>query len=311
MYYAAQDIIEYLMASVGGGAQDSEHTVLRVAAHNAYRDVINARDWHWHVAEATLADDPDPDIGSGDGVTSFTLPVSVKNIDSLIPPYTSSTPAMYLSPTDWLRVDVRFPQINAPVYWTAVRDPAAPDRLLLKLAGTPVPAQYKYTFRRRPRMLINMGYEPHCRLLGSDTAAIEAIPDQCVVRYGNSDGQSYPTSAFGIHPYAGQELRGPGYTETQTGSSTGWSGNSKIVWSDYLDVSDSMFTAVLSGAETWLARLLGKNVEGAMTVYSRDLRLAFEADNVAPLAGTRNGGMFIGTARALGYYSPSGPDTGV
>jgi hypothetical protein len=303
VYYAAQDIIEYLMASTGGGMQDSEHTALRAAAHNAYRDVINARDWHWHVSEATLAtDDPENQPGSGDGVKTFTLPTNVKNIDSLIPPYTSSTAAIYLSPTDWLRVSVRFPQINSPVYWTVVRDPASPDRWLLKLAGAPTPAVYKYTYRRRPPMLRHMGYEPQCRTNAN-------IVNGCVVRYGPADGSSYPTSAFGISPYRAQEIQG---ADASTLESYGGAGaGSKVVWSDCLDVSDSMYTAVLSGAEMWLARLMGKNVEGAMTVYNRDLRLAFESDTAAPLAGTRHGGMFVGTARALGYYSPSGPDVGV
>lgn len=298
MYYAAQDIIEYLMASTGGGMQDSEHAALRAAAHNAYRDVINARDWHWHVSEATLADDPS--VGSGNGTDTFTLPENVKNIDSLIPPYTSSTAAMYLPPTDWLRVDVRFPELNAPVYWTIIRDPAAIDRWLLKLAGNPQSVTYKYTFRRRPPMLRYMGFEPACMTL----TGTPSPPTGCVVRYGGASTE-YPTSSFGRNPYAGELLQGI------SGSSRGTVSSGKAVWSDYLDVSDSMYTAVLSGAESWLARLLGKNVEGAMTVYNRDLRLAFESDNVAPLAGTRNGGMFVGTARALGYYSPSGPDVGV
>ncbi len=297
MYYAAQDIIEYLMASVGGGAQDSEHTSLRAAAHNAYRDVINARDWNWHVAEATLVDDPS--VGSGNGIDTFTLPENVKNLDALIPPQTSSTPVMYLPPTDWLRVDVRFPQLNSPVYWTVMRDPSAADRWLLKLAGTPQSVTYKYTFRRRPPMLRYMGFEPICLTITGSPAP----PTGVVVRY--SGNTNFPTSSFGRNPYVGEKLMGI------AGSSRGTVDAGKALWSDYLDVSDGMYTAVLSGAEAWLARLLGKNVEGAMAVHSRDMRLAFEADGVAPISGSRSEGRFSSVARALGYYSPSGPDTGV
>lgn len=298
MYYAAQDIIEYLMASTGGGAQDSEHAALRAAAHNAYRDVINARDWHWHVSEATLADDPS--VGSGNGTDTFTLPENVKNLDALITPESSAVPTVYLTPTEWLRIEVKFPQVNAPVYWTAMRDPGALDRWLIKLAGVPAPAAYKYTFRRKPQMLRYMGFEPECLTL----TGTPAPPTGCVVRYGGASAD-YPTSSFGRNPYAGELLQGI------SGSSRGTVSSGKAVWSDYLDVSDGMYTAVLSGAEMWLARLLGKNIEGASAVFNKDLRLAFEADTPAPVSGTRRGWSLLGAARALGYYTPSGPDTGV
>ena len=295
MYYAAQDIIEYLMNSVGGGSQDSEHRMLRSAAHNAYRDVINARDWNWHIAEATLSDDAT--AGSGDGVESFTLPATVKNVDALIPPQNVSIPTVYVTPTDWLRVDIKIPTLNSPVYWTVVKDPSAPDRWLLKLAGTPTPTTYKYTYRRRPKPLQYMGYEPECRQAGfSVTGAVK--------RYGTAT--QYPDGLSGLHAFTAQEIIGLAGSLTATPPA-----NAKTVVSDYVDASDSMFTAILSGTEVWLAKLMGKNVEGALTIYNRDLRMAFEADGAAPLSGTRNGGMFIGTARALGYYSPSGPDTGV
>lgn len=294
MYYAAQDIIEYLLSSTGGGVQDSEHRLLRSAAHNAYRDVMNARDWNWHVAEATLSNSSG---GSGDGVTTFTLAENVKNVDALIPPKETAIPTVYVTPTDWLRVEVKIPTINAPIYWTVVKDPIRPDRWLLKLAGEPVAATYKYTYRRKPKPLQYMGYEPRCRESGFSVSG-------AVKRYGTAD--QYPDGLSGLNPYTAQEIIGLANSLVGTPPAS-----AKTVVSDYVDASDSMFSAILSGTEVWLAKLMGKNIEGALTIYNRDLRLAFESDSVAPLSGTRNGGMFIGTARALGYYSPSGPDTGV
>ena len=292
MYYAAQDIIEYLMNSVGGGAQDSEHRMLRAAAHNAYRDVMNVRDWNWHIAEATLADDAT--AGSGNGVDTFTLPATVKNIDDLITPQNISTPTVYVSPAEWYRVDIKIPSLTSPVYWTIIKDPAAPDRWLLKLAGTPAATTYKYTYRRRPVPLRYMGYEPVCRTTGfSVTGAVK--------RYGTAE--QHPDGLSGMNPYTAQEIIG------MTGSLIGTPPTgAKTVVSDYVDANDSMFSAILSSTEVWLAKLMGKNIEGAMTVYGRDLRLAFEADVIASMASTRNGGVF---PRASEYYSPSGPDTGV
>lgn len=290
MYYAAQDIIEYLMNSVGGGAQDSEHRMLRAAAHNAYRDVMNVRDWNWHIAEATLADDAN--AGSGNGVDTFTLPANVKNIDTLIPPQNISTPTLFVSPAEWYRVDIKIPSLSSPVYWTIIKDPASPNRWLLKLAGNPVATTYKYTYRRRPMPLQYMGYEPACRQSGFTVTG-------AVKRYGTAE--QFPDGLSGMNPYTAQEIIGMANSMIGTPPN-----NAKTVVSDYVDASDSMFSAILSSTEVWLAKLMGKNIEGAMTIYSRDLRMAFEADSVA----SRYGGP-TGSVLASEYYSPSGPDTGV
>jgi hypothetical protein len=74
----------------------------------------------------------------------------------------------------------------------------------------------------------------------------------------------------------------------------------KFVVTDYLDISPGMYTALLSGAEVWLARLMGKNIEGATGIYGRDLRMAFESDAVAPLSGRRDNG---GTGAGGGYFA--------
>jgi hypothetical protein len=303
MYYAAQDIIEYLMASSSGGAQDGEHRLLRAASHNAYRDVINARDWNWHVAEAVLAtsrNDALQPIGSGNDTTSFTLPENVKNVDALIPHESIGIPTSYVTPTEWLRIEVRFPQLNAPILWTVIKDPLLPDRWLLKLAGSVTQEagkEFRYTYRRQPPMLRYMGYEPAVRVPGfAVTGAVR--------RYGTAS--LFPESAYGVNTYTAQEIIGLAGSMQGTPPS-----NAKTAVSDYLDVSQTMYTAVLSGAEMWMARLMGKNVEGASAIFARDLRLAFEADGVAPIAGNRAGGNLISTARALGYYSSAGPDTGV
>jgi hypothetical protein len=293
MYYCAQDIVEYLMNSVGGGSQDSEHRVLRAAAHHGYRDVVNIRDWNWHVSSGDLTDDT---VGSGDGVKTFTLPVGVRNIDALIPPRTSAAPAVYVSPEEWERLNVTLPTISLPLYWTAMRDPSAPDRWQVKIVGNPVGVTYRFTYRRRPAPLKYMGFEDACKDVASP-------PSGVVKRYGTA--LHYPEGASGIYPFTAEEI--VGVADSLTGSPAA---GAKTLISDHLDVSETMFTAVLSCAEMWLAKMLGKNVEGAMSVYQRDLRLALEADVISPVSGRRSSWPYIGTARVLGYYSPSGPDAG-
>lgn len=294
MYYCAQDILEYLMNSVGGGAQDSEHRLLRAAAHHAYRDVISARDWNWHITTATLSNPSDntpPGIG-------YTLPANVRNVDSIIPPLTHPSGVKYVTPTEWERLNIALPQVNAPYFWTVTKHPTLYDRWMLRIVGAPdTSITFTYTYRRKPSPLRYMGYEEVSRN-GSLTDA------GLVKRYGTAT--AFPEGPAGINPYTAEEIVGVAGSLVGTPPN-----NAKTVVSDYLDVSDTMFTAVLSGAEVWAAKMLGKNVEGAMTVYGRDLRMAFEADQLAPISGNRMGGISVSTPRALGYYSPSGPDTGV
>lgn len=294
MYYAAQDLLEYLMNSVGGGAQDSEHRLLRAALHHAYRDVMNVRDWNFHASTGTLTTGGG---GSGNGVTSFTLPENVKNIDALIPPMSYPTVTTYVTPSEWQRINIMLPTLNAPIYWTVMKDPSLPDRWQIRMAGAPPDIEFNYIFRRRPTPLRYFGYEQQTRQSGfSVTGAVK--------RYGTAD--QFPEGLAGLYPFTAQEIIG------MSGSLVGTPPtNAKTAVSDYVDASDSMFTAILSGAEVWLARMNGKNVEGAMTIYNKDLRMAFEADSVVPISGQRTGGARLSSARALGYYSPSGADTGV
>lgn len=294
MYYCAQDVIEYLMNSVGGGAQDSEHRMLRSAAHHAYRDVMNARDWNWHITTGTLTS-PDDNTPPGIG---YTLPANVRNVDSIIPPLTSPSGVKYVTPTEWERLNIALPQINAPFFWTVVKHPTMYDRWMLRIAGAPdTSLTFTYTYRRKPLPLRYMGYEAACRD-GSLTAT------GLVKRYGTAT--AFPEGPAGLHPYTAEEIIGVAGSLQGTPPAS-----AKTVVSDYVDASDPMFTAILSGAEVWVAKMMGKNIEGALTIHARDLRMAFEADQIAPISGNRMGGIYVGTPRALGYYSPSGPDTGV
>ena len=44
----AQDIVAYLLASTGGGAQDCEHHAVRQAVIHGVREVLQCRHWLWH-----------------------------------------------------------------------------------------------------------------------------------------------------------------------------------------------------------------------------------------------------------------------
>ena len=59
----------------------------------------------------------------------------------------------------------------------------------------------------------------------------------------------------------------------------------KGLLTDPIDVAPHMQQAVDSACDYWLARIRGQKPDNAFTMYQRDLRLAFEQDQLAPLSG--------------------------
>lgn len=128
----------------------------------------------------------------------------------------------------------------------------------------------------------------------------------------SGDATYHPEGLAGMRPYVfeayitappssttAMTVHSPEPASTVTGS--------KYIVTDLLDIAPTMYTALLSGAEVWVSRLLGKNIEGATAVHYRDLRLAFEQDTLAPISGRRltTGGYF-----SFWYLRP-GVDQGV
>jgi len=70
-----------------------------------------------------------------------------------------------------------------------------------------------------------------------------------------------------------------------------------------------MYTAILSAAEMWYARITGKPAGDAVALYNKDLRRALEDDTVSPLAGRPHTWPYP-TPRTMGYRSALLSDLG-
>jgi hypothetical protein len=292
--YTAFDVIEYLLSTTGGGAQDQEHRVLRQALFHAYRDLVSVRDWRWYHTAEPLELPTDRDI------TIHTLPWGVQSVDAiqLREPHLL---ADYVDPTEWDRLTNSPYRQLVRLVWTVAPSQTFPDRFDLKILNG-----YRYgqtcmlTYRRRPRDLRCTGWEPSSRSGTVDWAGTEVtgtgtqFNNQMVgaVVRASGDATYHPESLAGMHPFKDEGLvlsvAGPNrlyvWSPVDGVKYTG----TKYIVTDYLDISPNMYTALLSGCEVWVSRLLGKNIEGATGVYGRDLRLAFEQDAMAPLSGRRN-----------------------
>ena len=83
------------------------------------------------------------------------------------------------------------------------------------------------------------------------------------------------------------------------------SAGTKYIITDPLDLPAHMHNAVLSCAEYWLARTRNKTADKEFALYQRDLRLALEQDQQAPLSGRSRQIYHDG-----GWRSPLRPDAG-
>lgn len=310
--YTALDLTEYLMATTGGGAQDAEHRVLRQAVFHAYRDLVSVREWRWYHTKEDLY------LSTSSRVSNHVLPWGVSSVDSVM----LTEPEMladYVEPMTFERMASSDYADGMRLVWTISPSKTFIDRMELRiLNGARWTSRLILTYRRRPRDLRVTGYEPTSRAGSIDwsgdavTGSGTKFSNQhvgCVIRV-SGDSSWHPESLAGMHPYTDEGIvtsvsgQNALYAWSPAGQFTYF--NTKYVLTDYLDVAPTMYTALLSGAEVWAARLLGKSIDGATGIYGRDLRLAFEADAMAPISGRRDG--------QCGYYNwwylRPGADTG-
>ena len=303
--YTAYDAIEYLLSSTGGGAQDQEHRVLRQGLFHAYRDLLTVRDWKWyHTTELV-------DISGDDLIITHRLPWGVTSVDAVYLPQLRIS-AEYINQTDWRRIENSPFQQLVRLVWTIMPSPEREGYYDLKIYNG-----YRYedtltlTYRRRPRDLRLTGWEPTSRM-GTVTLTVATPPNPLpgtyfdVVGTGSSfdarmegavlrvsgDSAYHPEGLAGMRPYRTEAFINDVSSATAMAVhapevASAYSGTKYIV-TDLLDISPTMYTALLSGAEVWVARLMGKNIEGAMGINARDLRMAFEADTLAPISGRRD-----------------------
>lgn len=374
----AQDVVDYLLSAIGGGAQDGEHRAVRQAVINGVRDVTQCRQWLWHTKagsfvsqnitaqvtgitqgaySVTVSDASQLVVGrlmtasnyfdepcritaiSGNVVstslpakatkpadaevtlvmqTFFDLPADLKDIDTLVT-HTVGTLHCYLSPQEWHRLEINTRGTGEPYYYTVMRSDSHPDRYQIRFVGIPTNGTViHYTYRYIPKTVKYMGYERICRqgsvasgnllVEGQGTAFPEDIAGS-IIRFGTTSTEADPVGS--LVPYSHER------TIVSRASATALTIDApitvppltKYAITDPIDVSPQMYTAVLSAAEMWYARIAGKPAEQAMQTFARDLRIAMENDTVAPMSGRPVNSPYP-TPRSMGWHSKLMPDVG-
>lgn len=255
--------------------------------------------------------------------TYYDLPANLRDIDALVT-NTVGTLHCYISPQQWQRLEINSRGASEPYYYTIMRSDKYPDRFQIRFVGIPTNSLiFNYTYRYQPKMVKYMGYEPLCRQ-GTITVGSTSTPQSVtgngtafqsdmvgsMLRMGTATNEAEPVGA--LRPFVAESKI------TAVGSTTGitcadgglpTATTVKYAISDIIDCSPQMYTAVLSAAEMWYARLAGKPGADVVALFNRDLRLAMEQDVVSPMSG-RPTSIGFPTPRSRGWYSAQQADQG-
>jgi len=226
--------------------------------------------------------------------TLYSLPSDFRNMDEPSDEFNWWSGA-YVTPDEAMKMErVNF-QTGSPLHWTVIKDPRS-SGYVLKLVGYPTAVEsIDFTYRRELRPLRWSGHEASARVgtvsvsVGTVTGAGTSFADSMagsVIRLGTA--ADFPGPLTSITPYEAESaISDSSISSTSLTASDSLPSSSgvKYLITDPIDLPEHMHNVMLSGAEYWLARIRSNNVEEKYQLYQRDLRLAMEADQLAPISG--------------------------
>ena len=229
--------------------------------------------------------------------TLYDMPPDFRNLDEPSDEFNWWSGA-YVTPDEAMKIErVNF-QAGSPLHWTVIKSPNK-SSYVLKLVGYPTAVEtIDFTYRRSLRPIRWSGHEATARVgtvsvsFNEVTGAGTSFQDNMVgsvMRLG--DSSEIPGPIASMNPYTAERA----IADTGVSSSSldlvlpyvygSVPAGTKYLVTDPIDLPEHMHNVMLSGAEYWLARIRSNNVEEKYQLYQRDLRLAMEADQLAPISG--------------------------
>ena len=227
--------------------------------------------------------------------TVFPLPEDFRNIDAPVDE-TGWTNFYYIPQDAAMKLEASDRAIGPPYYWTVIKDPNAFGYAVkILMDGFPISVEsLDFTYRRSPRTLRLSGHETTARA-GTVSAAGTSVTGVgtsfssgmvgSVLRFGTA--AQLPDTLGSMNPYVAEaRIVSVASTTALTIDASVTASGVKYVVTDPVDMPPGMHNCMLSGCEYWLARTRNQKPDSAFALYQRDLRLAMENDQVAPLAGS-------------------------
>jgi hypothetical protein len=224
--------------------------------------------------------------------TVYPLPADFRNMDEPSDEY-NWWAGLYVTPDQAMKLERVSNTSGTPLHWTIIKDPDSTG-WAIKLMGYPTEREtIDFTYRRSARPIRYSGHEAALRqgtisrsgstVTGAGTAFNAAMVGS-VLRVG--DTTNFPGPIEALTPWI-EEAKITAHssaTEITAGSGT-IASTTKYLITDPIDVATHMHQAMDSACDYWLARIRGVKTEEAFGMYQRDLRLAMEQDQLAPISG--------------------------
>lgn len=231
--------------------------------------------------------------------TDYPLPADFRNMDEPSNEFNWWS-GLYLKPDEAMKLERVGNRSGRPWHWTVLKNPNG-SGYILKLVGYPTSQEtLDFTYRRYPRQIKYSGHEPSMRF-SSITAndvlertsntfsqAFSASMVGSVIRIGTTT--DFPGPIESLTPYVSEALIEQVTTlvdanDTAIVNAPDTVSGQKAIVTDPADVARHMEVALHSCAAYWLDRIRGGKAEQSFSTYQRDLRLALEQDQLAPLSG--------------------------
>lgn len=222
----------------------------------------------------------------------YPLPADFKNLDEPSSEYNWWS-GLYVTPDEAMKLERVWRATGAPYHWTVLR---MGSQWVLKFIGYPIKVEtVDFTYRRLPRALRYSGHEANSRAgtiarsgttvtLSGATTFVDGF-DGAVLRVG--DTSNHPGPIESLTPYVSESLISSVTSSTvlETESSGTVAGSTKYLITDPIDIAPHMQAAMDAACQYFLARIRKTGEDKAFQLYQRDLRLALERDQLAPLSG--------------------------
>lgn len=299
-------------ASVAGLIQFPQHFTLRVADRNyPVQSYGDATELGVTVGGPAVAVEASYTLFR----SIYPLPADFRNLDEPSDEYHWWS-GLYVTPDQAMKLERVSNSSGEPYHWTIIKDPAGAG-WAIKIVGYPTKQEtLDFTYRRTARPIRYSGHEASLRIGTVTRSSTNASV--------SGSGTAFTSGMVGSVLRAGDTTNSPGAIE----SLTPWSSEAKILTvasansltaetasqipagskyliTDPIDVPQHMHAVMDSACDYWLARIRGTGEDKAFQLYQRDLRLAMEQDQLAPLSGRSRSVWHDG-----GWRSPLQADNG-
>ena len=225
--------------------------------------------------------------------TVYPLPADFRNLDEPSDEYNWWS-GLYVTPDQAMKIERVSNSSGEPYHWTIIKDPDSTG-WAIKVIGYPTGTQtLDFTYRRTARPIRYSGHEAALRqgtiartgaaVTGGGTAFAAAMVGS-ILRVGDTTNVPGPIESLTPWVSEGKITAVGSATGLTTEDSGAVASSTKYLITDPIDIAPHMHAAMDSACDYWLARIRGAGEDKAFGLYQRDLRLAMEQDQLAPLSG--------------------------